>query len=159
MQTSDFHAQLITFEEKFRQALATPDGAWVVKGFIDVHKNIYTISVDTKVISKIIELMLFPVIVEFANTFHYQFILTEHQNHYPDITFIAADGSKFAIDFKSTYRISEQSVSGFTLGSFTGYFRQRQSLRIYNQKEIGTPFPHDTPAYHIIKEATPRMMN
>ena len=38
----------------FGEAISTEDGNWVVKGFIDVHKNIYTISADTKVISKII---------------------------------------------------------------------------------------------------------
>ena len=38
--------------------MATDTGDWVVKGFIDVYRNIYTISVDTKVVSKIIELQL-----------------------------------------------------------------------------------------------------
>jgi uncharacterized protein (UPF0335 family) len=35
---------------------------WVIKGFIDIYKNIYPISIDTKVVSKIIELMIFPTI-------------------------------------------------------------------------------------------------
>lgn len=43
----------------FDKAISTEDGNWVVKGFIDVYKNIYTISTDTKVISKIIELYIF----------------------------------------------------------------------------------------------------
>jgi hypothetical protein len=33
--------------------LATPSGDWSVKGFIDVAKNIYRISVDRKVVEKI----------------------------------------------------------------------------------------------------------
>lgn len=127
--THTFLTQLQAYEDNFRQALATPNGDWVVKGFIDVYQNIYTISVDTKVISKIIELMMFPIIVEFARDHQYEFVLAEHQNHYPDITFIAPDDTKFALDFKSTYRVSGQSVSGFTLGAFTGYFRQRTSLK------------------------------
>jgi hypothetical protein len=45
---------------QFRSALETNNGDWTVKGFIDIAKNIYTISVDTKVISKILELMIFP---------------------------------------------------------------------------------------------------
>ena len=30
----------------FDKAISTEDGNWVVKGFIDVHKNIYTISLN-----------------------------------------------------------------------------------------------------------------
>src|SRR5690606_34818815 len=75
--------------------------------------------------------------------YHYQMIPTEHQNHYPDITFIANDGSKFAIDFKSTYRISANLVSGFTLGAFTGYFRQRASLK-------NVTFPYQDYAGHFV---------
>lgn len=88
----------------------------MIKGFIDVYRNIYTVSVDTKVISKIIELMLFPVISQFARQHNYRMILSEHQNHYPDISFIATDDTKFALDLKSTYRMSEKTVNGFTLG-------------------------------------------
>lgn len=127
--TQDFLSQLQAYEDRFRSALSTEAGDWVIKGFIDVHQNIYTISVDTKVISKIIELMLFPIFQEFAYQHQYQLVLAEHQNHYPDITFITNDHTKIALDFKSTYRINSHTVSGFTLGSFTGYFRQRQSLK------------------------------
>ena len=44
------------------------EGEWNVKGFVDVFKNVYTISSDTKVISKILELHLFPHFLNFANT-------------------------------------------------------------------------------------------
>ena len=53
-------------------------------------------------------------------------VLSEHQNHYPDITFIAPDETRIALDLKSTYRVSGKNVNGFTLGAFTGYFRQRE---------------------------------
>lgn len=46
--------------------VALENGDWIVKGFIDVFKNVYTISGDTKVVSKLMELMLFPRFVEFA---------------------------------------------------------------------------------------------
>ena len=39
----------------FDKTISSEDGNWVVKGFIDIYKNIYTISTDTKVISKIID--------------------------------------------------------------------------------------------------------
>ena len=61
MKQDAFQTQLLKHSEDFRKILETPTGDWSVKGFIDIAKNIYTISVDTKVISKIIELMMFPV--------------------------------------------------------------------------------------------------
>ncbi len=129
MQVDDFRSDLLRQFEEFGRALATDTGDWIVKGFIDVYRNIYTISVDTKVVSKIIELMLFPVISQFAAEKGYKVVLSEYQNHYPDISFIAPDETKVALDLKSTYRIDAEAVNGFTLGAFTGYFRQRQSTK------------------------------
>ncbi len=37
-----------------------------LKGFVDVDKNVYTISNDTKVVSKIIEILLIPKLDAFA---------------------------------------------------------------------------------------------
>jgi len=114
-----------------------------MKGFIDIYRNIYTISVDTKVISKIIEIMLFPLLARFAHQNQFCMILSEHQNHYPDITFMASDNTLVALDIKSTYRVSPAAVSGFTLGAFTGYFRQRES-----KKNIA--FPYGDYAQHLV---------
>ena len=127
MTASDFRGELISYFDKFQETLSTESGDWIVKGFIDIYKNIYTISVDTKVVSKIIELMLFPLFSRFSKEHNYQMILSEHQNHYPDITFIKGDHTKIALDLKSTYRTSLDTINGFTLGAFTGYFRQRAS--------------------------------
>ena len=88
----------------FDKAISTEDGDWVVKGFVDVYKNIYTISSDTKVISKIIELYIFPKILEFATKNDLEIELTKAQNYYPDITFKDKEGNLFAVDLKSSYR-------------------------------------------------------
>src|SRR5437763_11324145 len=109
--------------------ISTADGQWIVKGFIDVFKNVYTISGDTKVISKIIELMLFPHFLKFAEVHGFKLLLSREQNHYPDITFIDSAGCKFAFDLKSTYRSSTDKVNTMTLGAFTGYFRNRTSAK------------------------------
>ena len=125
-----FKEELETYFEDFFTLVATENGDWTVKGFIDVYKNIYTISVDTKVVSKIIELMIFPVILKFAGENNYEMFLSAHQNHYPDITFIDKDtGEKIALDLKSTYKISPTQVNGMTLGAFTGYFRKRNTTK------------------------------
>jgi hypothetical protein len=113
----------------FSKSVSTDQGDWVVKGFIDIAKNIYTISIDTKVISKIMELLIFPNICTFAERNGFKIILSKEQNFYPDITFIDRNGYKYAIDIKSTYRKDEKSVNGMTLGAFTGYFRDRKSTK------------------------------
>ena len=127
MELDNFQKSLLKHTEDFRKILATPSGDWTVKGFIDVAKNIYTISVDTKVVSKIIELMMFPVLQKFAKENGFEMHFCTEQNHYPDVTFITKNKQKIALDLKSTYRKENGDVSGFTLGAFTGYFRFRDS--------------------------------
>lgn len=124
-----FREDILEYVDVFNEAVATNNGDWVVKGFIDIAKNIYTISADTKVVSKIMELLLFPKISQFAADKEYRMVLCKEQNFYPDVTFIDKYGNKFAMDFKSTYRKSNTSVNGMTLGAFTGYFRDRQSTK------------------------------
>lgn len=143
MTVDDFRESLLAHVDEFRRTLATDAGDWVVKGFIDVYRNIYTISVDTKVVSKIIELMLFPVISRFAAEHDYRMILSEHQNYYPDMSLIAPDETKIALDLKSTYRTGGATVNGFTLGAFTGYFRQRKSTK-------NITFPYEQHAAHVV---------
>lgn len=138
-----FRSQLLTFLNEHLNVLLTPDGEWTVKGFIDVFKNVYAISVDTKVISKILELMLLPIIEQFARENSLQMILSQEQNHYPDGSFIFPDGEKVALDMKSAYRTSADTVSGFTLGAFTGYFRFRKSNK-------NVTFPYDDYSKHYV---------
>ena len=58
---------LLTKEvESYKSLLETKDNDWIVKGFIDVNKNVYTITNDTKVVSKIIEIILIPHLDAFA---------------------------------------------------------------------------------------------
>jgi len=127
----------MTLKEKFDKSipslenyLTMENGDWTVKGFIDIEKNIYTISTDTKVVSKIVELMIFPLLLKFAVDNNYTLKLTAHQNYYPDLTLIDNEtNKKYAIDLKSTYRIDSDTLNGFTLGAFTGYFRNRNSTK------------------------------
>lgn len=124
-----FRRQLLKHVALFNKAVSTDGGDWVVKGFIDIVKNIYTISADTKVISKIMELLLFPKICQFAEEHNYKMVLCKEQNFYPDISFIDSKNHKFALDLKSTYRKTKNTVNGMTLGAFTGYFRDRKSTK------------------------------
>lgn len=120
-----FKAQLNEFVNGLQEQISTEDGQWTIKGFIDVFQNIYTISSDTKIVSKILEIHLFPKIMNFARQYGYKLVLAEHQNYYPDITFVKADNEriKFAVDFKTTYRQMNHPLlcNGFTLGSHGKY--------------------------------------
>lgn len=114
----------------FNKIVATEKGDWIVKGFIDIYKNIYTISIDTKVVSKVIELLLIPAFEEFALKNNLTLQLPPQQNFYPDLTFICnKSGEKFAVDIKSTFKDSGNKIKSMTLGAFTGYFRNRKSTK------------------------------
>lgn len=122
----EFEAALNEFADELKQYVSTETGDWTIKGFIDVYKNIYTISSDTKIVSKILEIHIFPEILWFAEKAGYKIILAEHQNCYPDLTFVHKqnDQMKFALDLKTTFR-RNKTTAGFTLGSHGGYFKER----------------------------------
>ena len=113
----------------FTPAISCENGDWAVKGFIDIYKTIYTISTDTKIVSKILELYIFPKIIDFATKNKLEIELTQEQNFYPDITFKDKEGNLFAVDLKSSYRKTATHINGMTLGAFTGYFRDRKSKK------------------------------
>lgn len=129
----NFSKKLEEFVTGLSGHVSTDDGQWIVKGFIDIFKNVYTISSDTKIVSKILEIHLFPQILAFAQANKYKVILAEHQNYYPDISFVKAsdESIRFAVDFKTTYRNPKKPhlCNGFTLGSHGAYFEHRASTK------------------------------
>ena len=126
--TKEEFLRLLTEEvETYKDYLETDSNDWIVKGFIDVDKNIYTITNDTKVVSKIIEILLIPKLELFARRNNMRLELPSAQNYYPDITFVDSDGHFFAVDFKSSYYESDNRINGLTLGSYWGYFRNRDT--------------------------------
>lgn len=131
MRKEDFLRALQQEATNFNRAVSDSKGEWIVKGFIDIHQKIYTISVDTKVVSKVLELLLIPIFHEFANKNKLVLELAPQQNFYPDLTFISKEsGAKYAVDIKSTYcETSTKIKQRMTLGAFTGYFRKRESTK------------------------------
>ena len=128
-----FYQELQNFVEGLATYVSTEDGQWTIKGFIDTYKNIYSISTDTKVISKVLEIHLFPRILSFAEEIGYDVVLAKHQNYYPDLSFVSKqdENIKFAVDLKTTYRDEEYPgfCNSFTLGSHGEYFTNRQSTK------------------------------
>lgn len=104
-----------------------------MRGVIDIFRKIYPLPSDTKVVSKILELHLFPYFLNFAKDINFSLELAEHQNWYPDLTFVSKENSmiKFAVDLKTTYRDEKNPnfCNGFTLGSHGEYFVDRKSKK------------------------------
>ena len=127
--TKEQFFRLLSEEVKtYKQFLETDSKDWIVKGFIDIDKNVYTITNDTKVVSKIIEILLIPKLDNFARVNGMELELPSKQNFYPDLTFKDKEGHLFAVDFKSSYYDGDY-VNGLTLGSYWGYFRERDSIK------------------------------
>jgi hypothetical protein len=130
--------------EDFNKIIATEKGDWIVKGFIDIFKNIYTITIDTKVVSKVMEILLIPAFERFANKNDLKLELPPQQNFYPDLTFISnKTNEKFAVDIKSTFKDTGNKIKSMTLGAFTGYFRNRESTK-------NTLYPYGSYSAHLV---------
>ena len=142
---AQFKKSLNRFAETLDVGVSASDRQWAVKGFIDAFRNIYTISADTKIVSKILEIHLFPKLLEFATNSGYRIVLADHQNYYPDLTFVSAkdESVKFAVDLKTTYRLPKNPAycNGFTLGSHGSYFKERD-------KKKNIQFPYNDYAGH-----------
>jgi hypothetical protein len=143
-----FRQNLLTYFDDLRERVSTESGDWTVKGFIDIYQRIYTISLDTKVLSKVLELLMFPVLTKFAEEHDLKLVLARQQNQYPDVSFITPDDTLYALDIKTTYRTGTDrsghaKVSGMTLGTFGGYFRARDSATI-------STFPYNRYVKHYV---------
>ena len=161
-----FRAEL----DELKKSISCDDGQWAIKGFIDVYRNVYTISSDTKILSKILEIHLFPIIFKFAERIGYKIKLADEQNYYPDLTFIKKDDEtvKYAVDLKTTYRTGKKKDKvSFTLGSHGKYFTDRNCTKniqfpyeqykghfclgiIYSVKEDGESISDDTNELSIV---------
>ncbi|MCK9467504.1 MAG: EcoRV family type II restriction endonuclease [Candidatus Absconditabacterales bacterium] len=137
MNKEKFKNILDEFLEQLDDYVSTNDNQWKIKGFIDNLLNVYTISSDTKIISKILEIHLFPLFLDFANKNGFELVPAQEQNWYPDISLVLKSDPtiRFAIDLKTTYRTGENKCNGFTLGSHGEYFINRTS-----EKNIQFPY-------------------
>ncbi len=130
--------------ENYNKVIATEKGDWIVKGFIDIYQNVYTISIDTKVVSKVMEILLIPAFERFALNNNLKLELPPQQNFYPDLTFTCnTTGERFAVDIKSTFKDTTNKIKSMTLGAFTGYFRNRESTK-------NTLYPYGSYSAHLV---------
>lgn len=129
----EFTTLLNNFTKDLQDYVSDENSQWVIKWFIDIFKDIYSVSTDSKIISKIIEIHLFPLFFKFAEEHWYKIVLAEKQNWYPDLSFVNKknENIKFAVDLKTTYRRADKPwyCNWFTLGSHWEYFINRESTK------------------------------
>ena len=119
--SADFPSLLI---QKIRQKGLT----YEIRGLLASDDNVYPLGTDTKVISKVFELIIRPFVIEAAGEAGLIVFEAPQQNYYPDFTIMRdeADTEKIAVDVKSSYRNFRRSgewTVGFTLGSYTSFLR------------------------------------
>ena len=109
---------------------------WDILGVVEESGNIFPMTPDTKVLSKVFEMKAIPYMKKIAEKLSTKqnkckIILAKEQNEYPDITITEGvlDNTKIALDIKSAYRVGGNKFSGFTLGAFNGYFKNRRTTK------------------------------
>lgn len=116
-----------------------PDGLdWSLVGILTKKQEVYTLSYDSKILSKIFEILCEPLVRNIADDLG-MIMEKSNQTVYPEFTLFNVEEpmEKVAIDIKSTYRQFNQDGSirpfTFTLGSYRSFLRN-------NTKNIKYPY-------------------
>lgn len=90
----------------------------------------YKLGNDSKIISKIYEIIIIVKLKSLLDTKGYKYIENEIQNKYPDFIIISKiqEEKFYAVDIKSSYMKTKTEINGFTLGTYKGYFKNRDTL-------------------------------
>ena len=88
MNNIEFNSAVKSFALSLEKLLNSKNKEWIIKGLISDENKIYSLNSDTKIISKLLEIQIFPNLLVFANKYDFQIVLAEHQNFYPDISFV-----------------------------------------------------------------------
>lgn len=111
---------------------------WTIQGMVGEDGNIYPIPPIPQVITGIFQEMTKHKVKRFMREKYECEIVQGGPREYPEITLIRGrfGNRKIAIDMKTTRRVSENRISGFTVGSFAGYFLHLE------KKMPGCKFPY-----------------
>lgn len=129
-----------------RNILCDKEGNWSARGVVDTKNQIFPMTLDTKVLSKIFESQIAGPLGDLLEG-DAILIEADYQNQYPDFSIHIPndDDTLIALDVKSTYRKANGLVNGMTLGAYskTSYFRNRNS-----KKNI--KFPYNNYCAHLV---------
>ena len=95
-------------------------------GILDSNNQIHTLGTDSKIIGRILEMFAQPILEEIATELNMTLKTPESQTVYPDFVMFKEEKpeEKIAIDIKTTYVSTDQSIIKFTLGSYGSYMRK-----------------------------------
>lgn len=112
--------------------------SWKIKGMLDEDGNIYPIPPIPQVITGIFQELTKQKVKKFMREKYRCKIVQGGPREYPEMTLTKGrfGNKKIAIDIKTTRRVSESRISGFTVGSFAGYFLHP------DKKMPGCKFPY-----------------
>ncbi len=96
-----------------------------VYGILDANNEIRTLGTDSKIIGRIFEMFVQPILEKIAKKHNLILKTPESQTVYPDFILMENEDShrKIAIDVKTTYVDDDDSYIKFALGSFGSYMR------------------------------------
>lgn len=135
---------MFDFIEEFNRRIDMYGVDWEVSALISPNLNLYTLGSDSKLIGRIFELLVEPIIQSIADDFGYILETPEAQTVYPDFILMKNkdDKEKIAIDVKTTYRklLVDGSVSNaklkFALGSYASYMRNFTKNIAYDYRDF-----------------------
>jgi len=115
------------------------DFRWTIRGFIDDEGKIYELPDIPQVITGIFQEVAKQKLKPFLKKKYHCQIIQGGPREYPEITAFGGrlGEGKIAIDIKTTRRISRNRVSGFSIGSYAGYFLHP------DQQLAGCKFPYN----------------
>lgn len=108
--------------------MPTTSQAWEVRGILNHEDRILPFGNDSKIIGRIFEIIIEPILKKAAEELNYEFGAAEQQTIYPDFWFKNPDNKRLiGIDIKSTYRkiMSNGTLApfNFTLGAYSSFLR------------------------------------
>nr|AGF93120.1 restriction endonuclease, type II, EcoRV [uncultured organism] len=123
---------------------------WKVYGMVDRRDRVYSLGDDTKILGRIFELLVAPLVEDIAQDHGLTVQPASSQTIYPDFTLMESpeDQHKIAVDVKTTYRrgkyqqpstkygyeAGEEKPFKFTLGSYASFLRDNTKNIEFNYK-------------------------
>ncbi len=117
--------------------LVMHDITWNFVGILDTEKKLHPIPKNIQ-IQALFEYLALKRLEQLAKKLKCKIIEASSTREYPDATIEGGKlgDRKIAIDIKTTRRINPNRISGFTIGSYAGYFRNP------NRKRPGCRIPY-----------------
>lgn len=108
----EFRSALTNFSQSLSRSVSDSTGQWAIKGFIDIYKNIYAISSDTKLVSKILEIHLLPKVLQFAEQNGFAVVLPETRTTIPTYHLLQRTSSQQSMPWTSRQPIDYPTSHG-----------------------------------------------